>query len=348
MTIAERVPLSSLTTFKVGGEARYVLTCESIEDIQTALAFTRERGLPFVVLGEGSNVLPSDDGYPGTILLMRMRGISEVEQGDDLLVTAGAGESWEDLVRYAASKEWWGVENLAGIPGTVGAAPVQNIGAYGMELAHMLDHVEAFDTKDGVLKSFDTSGCGFGYRDSRFKHEPALIITSVTLRLQKNGTPRIDYADLRAAAAEGKDLSSPSAIGTTVREVRSRKFPDLREYGTAGSFFKNPILSHEEYELLTKRYQTEAEALGGIPSFPLDGNVKIPLAFILDKLLGLRGYEHGTTFLFGNQPLVLVAKPGATASDVEALAHDIEERVHDATGITIEREVRFVSAHEAK
>lgn len=348
MKVEEHVPLSSLTTFKVGGLARYVLACESLEDLNTALAFIRERGVPFVVLGEGSNVLPTDEGYSGALIIMRTQGITSTPVSAGVEVIAEAGESWDALVRHVARKQLWGMENLAGIPGTVGAAPVQNIGAYGMELASILSWVEVLDVRTGELRRIAKDECGFGYRDSRFKHEPELIIVRVACLLTENGSPRTDYADLTAAKAEGKDVSSPQAIGETVRGVRAKKFPDLREYGTAGSFFKNPVMSEAEYQALSERYRTQAEAFGGIPRFALGDQVKVPLAFILDKLLGLRGYELGPTFLFGNQPLVLVATKKASAHDVEVLAEDIEARVHAATGISIEREVRFIDAHEVK
>lgn len=339
MRIEEGVALDGLTTLRVGGAARYALTVESIDDLNAALAFVRERGMPFVVLGEGSNVLAPDDGYDGAVILMRIPGIRFEDAGNATLVTAGAGESWDTFVSACAARGLWGIENLAGIPGTVGAAPVQNIGAYGMELKDALEVVEAFDVETGQSVLLDPNACAFGYRDSRFKHESRLIITRVSFRLSANGVPRIGYADLKAAAADGKDLSTPSAIGETVRAIRARKFPDLSLFGTAGSFFKNPVISQERFAELAAKY-------GAVPSFPQENGIKVPLAYILDHVLSLRGYRSGPTFLFGNQPLVLVADPGASARDVDALARELETRVHEATGISIEREVRDLDAHE--
>lgn len=348
MNVREDVALATLTTLKVGGPARYVLTLDTEDDIETALAFTRERGLPYVVLGEGSNVLASDAPYEGVVFQMRIPGIRFQAEGTTALVTAGAGVSWDELVRECADRSLWGIENLAGIPGTVGAAPVQNIGAYGAEVRAALESVTAYDTRENRLRTFTNAECGFSYRDSRFKHEPELIITSVTFRLATMGVPHIEYADFVALRDNGTDLGTPAAIGTAVRDVRSRKFPSLLEYGTAGSFFKNPIVSEQVFNELQKRYEKEAAPYGGIPRYPVPGQVKIPLAFILDKFLGLRGYQLGPAFLFGNQPLVLVAGKGARAADVDALARDIEMRVERATGIRIEREVRHVNAHEGK
>lgn len=346
MKVREAVALAELTTLRVGGEARYVLTIGAKEELPAALAFIRERDLPFVVLGQGSNVLASDDPYIGAVLLMRIPGTTYEDQGDHVRVTAGAGVQWDELVRDCAERGLWGLENLAGIPGTVGAAPVQNIGAYGAEVHTVIEQVEAYDAANGQWNIFPRAECGFAYRDSRFKHEPNLIIVSVAFRLAKQSEPHVEYADLIAARSEGKDLSTPGAIGETVRGVRARKFPDLKEFGTAGSFFKNPILSKEAYDALSTRYREETAPYGGIPVYPMNDRIKIPLAFILDKLLGMRGFRLGNAFLFGNQPLVLVADKQATAEDVDSLAHEIESRIEMATGIRIEREVRDLTFHE--
>ena len=333
MDVREAVPLSSLTTLKVGGPASIVVTCESVADIQAALALSRERGLPFYVLGSGSNVLAPDEGYKGVIILIRTEGVTFTEEGSGVVVTAAAGVSWDALVTIVAERGLWGVENLAGIPGTVGAAPIQNIGAYGAELAGTLQYVDVLDAVTGEAKRLSKEECTLGYRDSRFKHEPTLVVTSVTLLLSKEGTPKIEYKDLLALQAKGVDLSTPVAIGTAVREVRKGKFPDLATTGTAGSFFKNPILMPEQYEALKGRF-------GDIPSFPNPNGVKIPLAFVLDRVLSLRGYRMGPAWLFGSQPLVLALEPGGTASDVESLAQHVEANVQDAIGVSIEREVR--------
>ncbi len=341
MEVREHVPLSKLTTLKVGGEALLVVTIASLDDIGVGLAQVRERNLSFVVLGEGSNVLASDEGYAGAVLLMRIPGIVIERNQHNALVRAAAGVSWDELVRAVAEEGLWGLENLAGIPGTVGAAPVQNIGAYGIELERVLVCVDAIDVRTDTSVTFARDACGFSYRDSRFKHEPWLIITHITVCLAYAGVPQIGYSDLHTAHEHGEDLGSPRAIGQTVRNIRAQKFPDLAVYGTAGSFFKNPIISQNRFKELTKHY-------GALPSFPMEQGVKIPLAYILDKILGLRGYKHEHTFLFGNQPLVLVAEAGASAHEVDTLAQEIEKKVVEATGISIEREVRNIHTHEWK
>ncbi len=338
MNVEEHVPLKTLTTLRVGGNALVVASCESIEEVRAALTLSRERGLPLYVLGEGSNVLASDQGYEGIILRMNIPGLSFEEEGNRTLVRSGAGVSWDTLVHEAAERELWGVENLAGIPGFVGAAPVQNIGAYGADLKDTLLHVDALDARTGEVLRLSREECMLEYRDSKFKREPFLIITSVTLSLSKDPSPRIEYGDLLKAKERGEDLSTPKAIGAVVRSIRSGKFPDRSHYGTAGSFFKNPVLTPEVYEKLVARF-------GPVPQFPNPKGIKIPLAFVLDKVLGLRGYRKGNAWLFGAQPLVLVIDPEGTAQDIESLAQEIEARVKEATGIEIEREVRSLPHH---
>lgn len=333
MELREQIPLSTLTTLKVGGPASIVAVCTTDEEIHAAVALSKERGLPYYVLGGGSNVLAPDEGYEGIIILIRTDGVTLTEEGDRVLVSAAAGVSWDALVRQVAEEGLWGIENLAGIPGTVGAAPIQNIGAYGAELSSTLVHVDAIDTKTNEIVRIPAAECALAYRDSRFKHDSTLIVTNVRLALSKTGAPKIEYKDLQKVQAEGVDLSRPSAIGDAVRRVRAGKFPDLTTTGTAGSFFKNPILTPERYEELKEKY-------GEVPSFPHPDGVKIPLAFVLDRVLNLRGFRQGPVWLFGSQPLVLALDPSGMARDVESLARLVEQKVYDATGITIEREVR--------
>jgi len=333
MRVKERVPLSSLTTLRVGGEARYVIECASEDDVREAIAFARERDLSFAPLGEGSNILASDDGYEGVVLLVRGGGIDVKEEGEAVYVTTGAGVPWDALVREAGARGLWGIENLAGIPGTVGAAPVQNIGAYGAELKDALSEVVALNTRTGEVSYFSREACAFGYRDSIFKREPGWVILSVTLALEKIGVPLLGYADLAKAQEAGADLSTPAAIGEAVRAIRAKKFPDLSACGTAGSFFKNPVIAGEAYDALKARHPD-------MPGYPSGAGMKIPLAFVLDRMLGLRGYREGKVRLFENQPLVLVADEGATAREIDSFANGIASRVAQATGIDIEREVR--------
>ena len=333
MIIQEHVPLSSLTTLRVGGNARYVIECETVDDVRAALKHAADRGLSWSVLGSGSNVLAKDAGYEGVVLIMRVPGIAYEEGDASVTVTAGAGMSWDALVHVVANRGLWGLENLAGIPGTVGASPVQNIGAYCAEVKDTLHAVEVLDTETGKTLVFTNEQCAFGYRESRFKHSARYVIMSVSFSLLKHGQPNTHYKDLVAAAAQGATLSTPSEIGSAIREIRARKFPDLTKIGTAGSFFKNPTISEEQFRVLKERH-------ADMPGFPNDQGVKIPIAFVLDHLLQLRGFSAGNVSLFENHALVLVTRDGATGQEVDVFANSIAARVHDATGIHIEREVR--------
>lgn len=333
MILRENVPLASLTTLRVGGNARFVVDCESIEDVGKGLAFAREHGLAWSVLGEGSNVLAHDGGYEGAVLLMQIPDIVVTERGNEVLLTAGAGVNWDTLVRDAATRGLWGLENLAGIPGTVGAAPVQNIGAYGAEVKDTLFEVHAIDAETGEACVFGNDACDFGYRDSRFKKQRNLIIVTVSFLLTKDAAPRLEYKDLATAVAEGVEHTTPGAIGTMVRAIRACKFPDLAVVGTAGSFFKNPTVSATSFSVLKERH-------ADLPGFPNNQGVKIPLAFVLDRVLNLRGYTEGNVSLFVHQPLVLVATEGATAKEIDVFADQIAARVYEEIGVRIEREVQ--------
>ncbi len=233
MVLRENIPLSSLTTLKVGGGARYVATCETAEDVREAVGFARERSLPYYALGEGSNVLASDRGFAGVVILVRIPGIAIETDATRARLTAGAGVSWDEVVRAAAAVPAWGIENLAGIPGTMGASPVQNIGAYGSDLSQVLESVEVYDASVGEVRTLPKEECKLGYRDSRFKREPYLIILRVTLTLPLEAAPQLTYSDLAKAKEAGEDLSTPAKIGDAVRAIRARKFPSLDEHGTA-------------------------------------------------------------------------------------------------------------------
>ncbi len=332
MIIRESVPLSELTTFKIGGVARYVISCMNDDDVREALHFAKDHMLPWYVFGGGSNILASDTGYEGVVIMLTASSCLFTEEGSGVLCVADAGMSWDTFVQTVTEKELWGVENLAGIPGTVGAAPVQNIGAYGIELQETLAWVDAITPATGALVRIQNAECGFGYRDSRFKHE-TLIIVRVALTLSKTPAPKLSYKDLAAQVAVGVPLSTPVEIAETVRSIRSKKFPDLAVLGTAGSFFKNPLISKEAFAVLKEQYPD-------MPAFPSGDKIKVPLAWILDHVLSLKGFGHGSVRLFEAQPLVIVAEAGACARDVEVVAQEVATQVFTATGITLEWEVR--------
>jgi UDP-N-acetylmuramate dehydrogenase len=334
MTLRERVPLSSLTTFHIGGEAAYVAECSRIQDIQTAIAFSRARGLSWYVLGGGSNILASDDGFSGVIVRMRLPDFSFEEINEKRVrVHVGAGVMWDMVVRAVTARGLWGLENLAGIPGTVGASPVQNIGAYGTDVSRTISEVEVLDTAANTIRTLTKDECEFGYRDSRFKHDPSLIITRVTFTLSTEGAPNISYADLVARQAQGAILDTPTNIAHSIRDIRAQKFPNLLEEGTAGSFFKNPTITPAAFATLLEKYP-------GMPGYESEQGIKVSLAWILDKVLELNGFTIGTVRCFERQPLVFTTDYDATCADVEVLAAYVTKLVRESTGIEIEREVR--------
>lgn len=333
MIVRENVPLAPHTTLHVGGAARYFAEAHSEGDVAEAIAFARERGLPLYPLGKGSNVVVPDEGVRGLVLKMLADEVTVTREGNDVVVRAAAGASWDAVVDAAAASGAFGIENLAGIPGTAGGAAVQNIGAYGAELATTFACADVMESGSGRERRIAKDGAAFGYRTSIFRQHPEIIITRVTLRLSRQAAPDLAYPDLARAAEAGTPLRTPADIVQAVRAVRAAKFPCGRGEGTAGSFFKNPILCREAADELAKRFV-------GLPAFPQeDGSVKIPLAWLLDRVLGLNGHANGSVRLYEKQPLVFVARDGARAAEIDALAHDVTKRVRDAVGISIEREV---------
>jgi UDP-N-acetylmuramate dehydrogenase len=287
-------------------------------------------------MGGGSNMLVSDNGIRGMVIKVSIKGVTwEPVDRFETLVHVGAGVVLDEFVQETVEKGYWGLENLSAIPGTVGATPIQNVGAYGVEVASRITSVEAFNMNTGDIRTFTNTECNFGYRHSFFKTSEGMqyVVLRVTFRLTKIPTPHVRYADLRRAFAE-KDPTQQD-IRAEVMRVRARKFPDWHKVGTAGSFFKNPRVSADAFAALRGRFPD-------IPGFPEeDGRVKVPLGWILDKALALRGARVGNVGTYEGQSLVIVNFGGATARDVDMFARSIEERVQEKTGIVIEREVRM-------
>ncbi|MHB0865980.1 MAG: UDP-N-acetylmuramate dehydrogenase [Minisyncoccota bacterium] len=333
MKVEENVPLAPFTTFRIGGPAQVFIEAGSEEEILTTLALAREGGLPLYVLGAGSNMLVPDEGVAGVVLRLALREISFETAGDDELLVAGAGTPWEEVVAAAGERSIFGIENLAGIPGTVGGAAVQNIGAYGAELSEVFEYADVIDSTTGKVRRIGRSEAAFAYRSSFFKEHRELIIVRVALRLAKFARVNVGYPDLAQALASGMPLTTPLEVARTVRAIRTTKLPSLAEEGTAGSFFKNPLLSHERAAALASRFP-------GLPVFPQAGDcTKVSLAWILDHVLALKGHARGRVRLYEKQPLIMVAERDATSAEVDALASEVHDRVCEATSITIEREV---------
>lgn len=327
-----------MTTFKIGGNAQFFCTVKNEEELVEALNFTKENDLPFFILGGGSNILISDKGLNCLVIKMEMKGIDFVENEDgNVEVKAQAGENWDKLVNLCVEKRLYGLENLSLIPGTVGATPVQNIGAYGAEIKDTIDEVRVYDTKTERFVDMRNIDCSFSYRSSLFKenHE-RYIIVSVTFILKKNGKVNFDYKDLKEYFLQ-KNITNPklSEIRKAVISVRTYKFPDINIVGTAGSFFKNPIITRGQAHALKEKYPN-------IPLFPTeDERLKTSTAWIIDHICGYKGASVGNVGTYKNQALVIVNNGNATAEEVKVFAETIVSMVKEKTGIDIEREVEY-------
>jgi len=330
MDIEKDVPLAPLTTFRFGGPARFFVFVSSIDELRGALAFANEKKLKTFILGGGSNVLVADEGFDGLVIKIELAG---VERQQNILIAA-AGESWDGLVARAVSDGLWGIENLSGIPGTVGGAVVQNIGAYGAALSQTLMWVEAFDTTNESTVTLHKEDLHFGYRASVFKEEDGrYVVLRAAFELSPTPAPNLAYKDLALLFAAAQP--SLSDIRTVVLNIRAGKFPDLSKEGTAGSFFLNPVVPAVQAAALQKRYPE-------MPLFamPETSDIKVPLGWILDHVLNLRGFTLGNARLFEKQALVIAASRDARASDVRALSEKIKKEVKEKIGIEIKEEVK--------
>lgn len=340
MIFEEHKILAPLTTMRVGGPARFFRVASNDTDISEAVLFAEEKGLPYFVLGEGSNILVADEGVSGLVLKIAIASLSfdDYPNGRALL-TADAGAHWDTLVRKAVEKNLCGIENLSWIPGTAGAAPVQNIGAYGAELSDTLEWVEVFDAHAKKKIRLSKEECGFGYRDSIFKRNDGtrLIITRIALALKKDGAMNIGYKDTREYfTARGNAKPTLSEVRRAIIDIRTAKLPNLEKVGTAGSFFKNPIIPKARYESLRAEYPE-------LPGFILtNGEVKVPLAWILDHICGVKGLRRGAVGTHEKQPLAIVNYDGATAREIKTFADELARAVKEKTNITPEYEVSLV------
>ncbi len=328
------------TTLRLGGEVRFFVSIASVPELREALVFAQDKKIPFVVVGGGSNVLFVDDEWNGLVIHMKLMG-REYEEGNkgDAKVTVAAGEIWDQFVEETVSLGYWGIENLSRIPGTVGAAPVQNIGAYGVEVAEVIDWVEVLNAKTNELHILSSSECRFGYRDSIFKHEEGkdYIITRVSFRFTTQPQPRLEYKDLYEYFGVRTDVSV-TEVREAINKIREAKFPSLMKVGTAGSFFKNPIVSEQLIVEMEKWLDTP------IPHYTLkDGTVKIPAGWILERL-GWKGKREGNVGCWEKHALLLVHYGEGSAKEFLNFVEKVKKSVKEKTTIILEPEVRIVGA----
>jgi UDP-N-acetylmuramate dehydrogenase len=341
MNLRENEPLARHTTLRTGGPARFFIEAARDEDIRQAIEFARQRRLPLFVLGGGSNLLAADAGFPGVVLKIATRGLEASERSAETIeVTARAGEEWDAMVAFTVERGLFGLETMSLIPGSVGAAVVGNIGAYGAEVQDTLRWADTLDRRTGQPRRFTAAECQFAYRHSFFKTAEGrnFIITGAAFGLQRNGRLNTAYHDVRAElAAQGLQAPALADLRAAVIAIRRRKLPDLAGLGSAGSFFKNPIIPRAEYEALAARFP-------GLPGHAEPGErVKVPLGWILDKVCHLKGARQGRVGTHSEQALVIV-NDGGTAAEVETFADHTAQRVRELTGLTLEWEVEKLTA----
>jgi len=346
MLISENVPLAPLTTLKVGGPARYFIEAQTIAQVSQAVEFSRSRSLPLFVLGGGSNLVISDAGWPGLVLKIAITGINHRLANDEVVFEAGAGEDWDKFVGLAVAHNCAGIECLSGIPGSLGGTPVQNVGAYGQEVANTIDSVLALDLRDGQLHELCKQACGFSYRTSIFNttERGRYIVLQVNYALKHGGGAYIAYADLKKYFAGWTEKPTLADTRDAVRKIRAGKGMLITagddDCRSAGSFFKNPILSPEQYQALTTR--AAARNLQ-IPSYPaLDAQKKVSAAWLVEHSGFTRGYGNGPAGISRKHALAIVNRGNATAADILALKQDIQQRVQEIWGVLLDPEPVFV------
>ncbi len=333
MKLQEQVDLTPYNSFGVTQQAAYFANIRQTADLHQAREFAASKHLPILVLGEGSNTLFIKD-YPGLILSMNCTGKELLPDAGMLRVAAG--ENWHELVIFCLQNNLYGLENLALIPGTVGAAPIQNIGAYGVQLEQFFVELEAFDLNSGETLHLSKADCEFGYRDSVFKQNPErkLVVLSVSLQLSRLPAPAFGYAGLKEALAGQQP--TPQRVFDAVCDIRRRKLPDPKQIGNAGSFFKNPVVSRSKYQSLL---QSCPELPGWDTGHP--DLVKLPAAWLLEEK-GWKGKQRGGAAVHEEHALVLVNKENATGEELLLLAQDMRSSVLQGFGIALQTEVRIV------
>lgn len=333
----DNYPLLTHNTFGIKARARSFWEISEVDELQEALSDGKIARTKHLVIGRGSNLLFLGD-YNGLLLHSALRGISiEAESADSVHLRVGSGEVWDEFVAHCVEKGWSGVENLSAIPGEVGAAAVQNIGAYGTEVCNCIQRVETLSMADGTPRTFSADECRYAYRSSLFKQEERgnYFVTYVHFTLHKGSHPQLAYQGLADLLPHGADSSLPE-IRNAIIALRAQKLPDPAEWGNAGSFFMNPIVPEAQYQALLSQYPQ-------MPSYKADkGLIKIPAAWLIEQC-GWKGRTLGKAAVWERQPLVLINRGGATAADITRLADCITEDVRHKFGIDLHPEVNYIS-----
>lgn len=338
--LKKNVPLSSLTTFKVGGVVKYLAEVKNKSELRAAVGFANKRGLPIFVLGGGSDILISDKKFRGVVIKYLGKNITFRAEKQNFYVTSGAGAVWDDLVKTAVDKNLQGIECMSGIPGTVGASPIQNIGAYGQELKDVFQNATVYDVKRRRFRTFSKKECNFSYRESMFKkpqNKGRYIIIKITLKLIKNSTPTLTYESLKNNLRE-KKIKKPTLqnVRSAVLELRGQKLDDPNVIGNAGSFFKNPIVDKRTLKRLSKKYPE-------ISYYSADQkSVKLFAGWLIEKT-GWKGKKYKNTQVSNKNALVITNPEGkATAKEIKELADKISDDVYKKFGVRLVPEVQYI------
>lgn len=336
MQVLENFPLKDLNTFGVAANARYYAAFDSIASLNDILS--KYPGQPLLILGGGSNVLLTKD-FDGLVLKNDIRGIRKVsEDAEFVYIKAGAGENWHQFVLYTIEHGWGGLENLSLIPGCVGASPMQNIGAYGVEIKDVFEQLTAFHLNERSNYTFRAQACEFGYRESVFKrkYKGQFVIANVTFKLRKQPVLNTSYGAI-AAELKARGIEHPTIrdVSDVVISIRQSKLPDPKETGNAGSFFKNPSITIPQFDELKKKYPDMVAYLNP------DGTMKLAAGWLIEQA-GWKGYRQGDAGVHARQALVLVNHGQATGAEIVALSEQIIASVKEKFGVELEREVNIV------
>jgi UDP-N-acetylmuramate dehydrogenase len=353
LDIHENVPLAPFTTLGVGGPARHYLRASTVEDVEAGEGWARAWGQPLLVLGGGSNLVVSDEGFPGLVLHIDVQGVDVFYSHDAVELEAGAGESWDALVAYTVERGWAGFECLSGIPGRVGATPIQNVGAYGQEVSQTITQVRVIDRAERRLRSLSTGECGFGYRSSRFKHEDRgrFVVLGVRFRLRPGAPAAPAYPEL-IADLQARGTAWPPGVAPvreSVLAIRRRKSmvldaadPNAR---SVGSFFLNPIVSAEVVDAVRQRLRGAGheKAAAQLPAYPAsEGRFKLSAAWLIERAGFVKGHRRGRVGLSSNHSLSLVNCGGGTAREIVELAAEVHAGVRERFGVSLEPEPALV------
>lgn len=337
MEILQDYPLQNLNTFGIAVNSRYFVSVASLIQLKDVLATDLAKSDPVLIIGGGSNILFTRQ-YPGLIILNQIKGIEITEEYEsEVLISAGGGEVWQDLVDFTLNNNFGGIENLSLIPGSVGAAPIQNIGAYGAELKNVMESLTAIELATGQERTFNNAECDFGYRNSIFKKslKDKYLITKVNLRLSKQPKLNTSYGVIESLLQQkGIDQPTVRDVSNAVIEIRQSKLPDPTVLGNAGSFFKNPVVDKIDYEGLKLLFSD-------IPGYINREHVKIPAAWLIEQC-GWKGKRFGNVGVHDKQPLVLVNYGNGNGEEIKNLADKIRTSVTDKFGIELEAEIRII------